>query len=144
MAFSTVRRAATVSAGFGNPLKNDTLFTNSVSLSGTTNATPVPATGSFAPTICRGWIEVRVFGGGGTSPTISIGAITGTDGTSTVTLYAGDSAASSLSATVSGTTRELLVPFKTDLNLTSITVNTTLAGTSPTATMDIDIAATSN
>ena len=150
MAFNTLRRAASISPGFGSPIKNYVLFTNSATISGTsTQATTVPSTGSFVPTVCRGWILVHIYGGGGTSPTAVLQSITGTDGTSTVVLFAvlltiAAALSSGLSATVAGSGLSILIPFETDLNLTTITVNTIMGGTSPTGTLDIDVAGTTN
>lgn len=111
MAF--VRTIQSVLPGFGTPsipVQRVNIATNT----GNTNVT-FPATGSFSPTVGTGMIRVKnnVIG---VNATTKVALITGTDGTTTVQLYAGDAAASA-----AGTGIDETFQFVTDLNLTSIT-----------------------
>lgn len=135
-------RLATIFPGFGQPQSNDTLFLNqNVALSGTSQqSNTIPSTGSFVPTLSRGKVRVKIYAGIGTTPTFTDLVVTGTDGTTTVTLFAfHPNAAIALSTT--GIV-DLEFDFICDLNLTSITIKTTLGGTSPGATMDAEVAGT--
>jgi len=126
---------ADVTIGFGNCIP---VVLQNVALSGTTNTITIPASGSFAPTLSKGYVRVHVYGGGGTSPTVALTSVTFSDGTNTV-LIAGNAVANTLSATASC---DFLIPFELDINATSCVIVLTLAGTSPTATADCAIGAT--
>lgn len=84
-----------------------------------------------------GYLYIRVYTPTGTSPTVLV-TCSLTDGTTTETFYLGSGTAFAL-ATAS--VLRLFIPFATDLNATTITVNTTLGGTSPTAVLDMAVAA---
>lgn len=96
-------------------------------------AIAIPAApASFQPTISNGRIRIRTNTMAGAS-TLIINKITGTDGTTTVELYAGDAAAT---AAATGLERE--IPFCTNLDLTSITVNLTVGVADET--VDVEVA----
>ncbi len=82
-----------------------------------------------------GYLYIRVYAPGGTSPTVIVSASL-TDGTTTETFLLPVAALALTTASV----LRLFVPFATDLSATTITVNTTLGGTSPTASLDIAVA----
>lgn len=130
-----VNSAALVAPGFGTPLVSARA---SVAMSGTGQQTfTVPSSGSLAPTARTGYVRVKVFGGGGTSPTLTDILITATDGTATYTI---DNFHPNTAITLSGTAGlDYLKEFCLDINATSISVLTTMGGTSPTATGDVEI-----
>jgi hypothetical protein len=75
--------------GFGSPVKNDTLFLSLANaLSGTTQA-QVSLTG-FSPTISVGYVRVKLYQFGGTSPTLLSLIVNVDDGTSVVCIYLND------------------------------------------------------
>jgi len=137
------RRLATIFPGFGQGQMNDTLFLNAnQALTSGQNTVAVPASGSFSPTISAGKVRIKVYAGAGTSPTLTDIVVTATDGTTTVTFPQG---AYHPSVAVSMTTTSIIdfeFDFITDLNLTSFSFKITLAGTSPTATADIEVLGT--
>lgn len=92
------------------------------------------ALGTFSPPISAGKIRVQsnVIG---VNATYKVGLITGTDGTTTVQLYAGDQAATANSNSLSET-----IEFITDLALTSINVPVTTANN--TSTVDCEVSGT--
>ena len=121
MAFtSTKSPAGLICIGFGTPTVDTT--------GSTTAASPTVVTlTSFAGSgVCRmGWLKVRVVGLTSLVPTVI--TVTGTDGTTTVTLYW-----SNLTSATSGQGIELIIPFLSELNLTTITLSVThTGGTSP-------------
>jgi hypothetical protein len=135
---------------------NESYKNENVALSGTGQQTKtVPSSGSFSPAINRGYWRVKIYGGGGTSPTLTDLVVNATDGTNTVTMESyHPNAAVALSATsfvdtcgdfifdylptasASGTAGALLQYGATLLNFL-----TTMGGTSPTATADYEVAA---
>lgn len=142
-----VRRLNSIFPTFGSPILNDTLFLEAnVALSGTgQQSTAIPASsGAFAPAISTGKIRYKIYGGGGTSPTLTDVVITATDGTNTVTLGSGVLHPSSAIAIGTGTTGmiDTEIDFILDISATSFTIKTTLGGTSPTASMDVEVCAT--
>jgi hypothetical protein len=99
---------------------------------GATNVT-LPATGAFAPTtVSRGLVRVKsnVIGVNATAQVLNI---TGTDGTTTVDLSAGDAIASR-----AGIGIDHMYQFQSDLNLTSITVAVNIATNN--STVDVEMA----
>lgn len=141
--------------GEGVTVRNDTVYLQSgLALSGTTQQTfPIPATGVILGTT-TGKIRVKVYNGGGTSPTLVQIQVNATDGTNTVPVftyrpntalalsttqwydgffaYLLDTA--SATANAGGATGQLLPGGATSFN-----VLTTLGGTSATASMDVEI-----
>lgn len=133
--------------GMGIP--NVGLFNYGIALSGTTQATKSLTLGTSSNIagysqagssfLQCGWLYLRIYNPGGTSPTVIVAA-TITDGTTTETILLPMSAVFALSAT---SVLRLAVPFATDLLATSISVLTTLGGTSPTASLDLAVACAS-
>ena len=119
------------------------------------SASAVPATGSLTIPIYRGKVRVKIYNGAGTSPTLTKLQISITDGTNTVIVEDRNfGTAVTLSSTNfydgvfnflidystagGGATGTLLAP---TVSTTAIVVNVTptLGGTSPAATMDIEV-----
>lgn len=144
MAFTN--RLSTVVPGMGTPLSNDSLFYQSgVSLSGTTQqSTTLPSSGSFAApnTLSKGYLRIKIYSGGGTSPTLTDLVVTATDGTTTVTMGQFLIHPSTAFALASNAVFDDMQPFLLDINATSFTVKTTLGGTTPTASMDVEVSGT--
>ena len=121
---------------------NIALYNYGVSLSGTTAQTNTLVIGTSSSVggytqagsgyFKIGYLYIRVYGPGGTSPTVIVQASL-TDGTTTETFLL---PASAFALTTTSVLR-LSVPFSSDLLATTITVTTTLGGTSPTASLDI-------
>lgn len=82
--------------------------------------------------ISNGKIRVRSFTVG-TNATFSTGIITATDGTTTVSLYAGDAAASA-----AGNAYDRVFEFCTNLSLTSFSIPVTVAANA--SSVDIEVA----
>lgn len=130
---SLVKTIKSVLRGFGHAttyVKREGVAT----AAGTVNIT-IPASGSFAPTLSNGMVRVKtvsIVSGG----TVLIGKITGTDGTTTVTLKPADAAAGAANEK-----HDRVIPFCTDLDLTSITV-TVIAATQDSV-HDVEVAGNS-
>lgn len=137
MAFTT--RLAIITPSMGSPLSNDTLLLKAgTSLSGTVLQTT--SITSITPTIRAGYVRVKLYNGGGTSPTLAALQIDFTDGTTTETVAVMNPAvAVPLSTTAFF---DVVVPFLLEIGATQINVKTTLGGTSPTASMDYEVAPT--
>jgi hypothetical protein len=140
------RRLSTIFPGFGQPQLNDTMFLNqSLALSGTGQQTSiVPSTTSvtFSPTISAGKMRIKISAGAGTSPTLTDILVTASDGTTTVTFANGVFHPNTAVALSTTSIVEFEFDFICDLNLTSFTIKTTMGGTSPTATMDVEVLGT--
>lgn len=157
MAFN--RRLDQIFPGMGHSLRNDSSFLQTgVSLSGNSQTSTVhPASGVFAPTIGAGRMRVKIYNGGGTSPTLTDFVVTATDGTNTLVLPQSvlhPTVAISLNA---GSWFDIIFDFMFDIATTgaggasagqlsgtigganAFTVKVTFGGTSPTGTMDIDL-----
>jgi hypothetical protein len=88
VAFQTVRVSRTF-PGFGVGIKNDTLYLGSgVALTEAGNPTlvPIPATGVILGTTA-GKIHMKIYNGGGTTPTVTDILVTASDGTNTVRVF---------------------------------------------------------
>jgi hypothetical protein len=87
MTFS--RSIARILPGFGSPIKNDTLFMSvNNALSGTVQA-QISLTG-LTPAITSGYVRVKLYQFGGTSPTLLSLIVNVDDGTSVVAIYIND------------------------------------------------------
>lgn len=131
---SLLKSIMAVLPGFGHAgtyQKREGVATNS---GGDTTIT-VPASGSLTPTLSKGMIRVKT-ATVGVNATVLLKSVTATDGSTTISLYAPDSAASS-----AGVGIERVIPFCTDLNLTSISVVLTV-GTA-NCTHDVEVAGNS-
>ncbi len=150
--------------GSGVSVRNDTASTGykseGISLSGTTaQSNTLPATGTYTTTATTGRFRIKIYNFGGTTPTLLAVNVLASDGTNSVVIFtefiptntgmnlagsttkwyermfdfmvdtassgAGGGASGQLSGTVGG--------------ITSFTVQTILGGTSPTASMDIEV-----
>lgn len=154
---SFVNRVPTIVPGFGSPLQNDTLFlTQNVSLT----AGPVNTSlAGLTPTISRGYVRVKIYGAGGTTPAVSLMDVVIADGTTFVVLLHYSPAAALTMSTVAASGSpytnggsaspavpggmEWLIPFLIDINASQVTVNITMTGTSPTAKLDLEVSGVS-
>jgi hypothetical protein len=134
MAFVTNLNTITPSAGV--PLYQAALTKAGTSLSGT--ALQTTSFTSISPSIRSAKVRVKIYNGAGTSPTLVALVVNVTDGTTTETVYAMNPAV----AVALSTTAWLDVTFQflSELNVTQIDVKTTLGGTSPTASLDVQVA----
>ena len=145
--------------GMGQPLRNDALYLQTgLALSGTAQQTfPIPASGVLVPTTTAGRIRVKIYNGGGTTPAVTDIVITATDGTNTVEILQGtfhtnvavsltatswlefefeyilDTAPSGAGGGASGQLSGVIG------GANAFSVKTTLSGTAPTASMDMEI-----
>jgi hypothetical protein len=154
--------------GFGVGIINDTYYHNyGVALSGTAqqSAGVLPPTGVnsglFAVPFSTFKLRIKVYNGAGTSPTLTDITVTVTDGTNTVTVWSfHPGTAVTLSSTSwydsgplefvvdtaasgsgGGAVGQLIAPVQSATTgaIQTITVKTTLGGTSPAATIDVDV-----
>lgn len=148
--------------GYGVGLKNDSLYLNAgIALSGTGQQSVVilPSSGTFNPGFSACKLRFKIYNGAGTSPTLVDLVLQVSDGTNTVILWVfHPNAAIALSSTQwvdigpldiitdtaasgsgGGATGQLIAPTSSAAGgITSITLKTTLGGTSPTASADIE------
>jgi len=145
--------------GMGQTLRNDpVLLIAGIALSGTgQQSNTIPASGSLALTTTCGRIRCKIYNGSGTSPTVVDLVVTAGDGTNAVTIAQGlfhPNAAVTLSATswfeaefeyivdtaasgAGGGASGQLSGTVGGANV--ITFKTTLGGTSPAASMDVEL-----
>lgn len=132
MAFtSTATPAGLVCIGFGTPTVDVTGSTAAASVTTVTLTNFQGGTTGSNGTIRTGWIKVRLIGVTSLVPTVM--TITGTNGTTTVTL-----AWENYTSATSGQGIERLIPFMSELNLNSVSINFTHTG-STTPTLDCEI-----
>lgn len=124
---SIVNSAVAQYPGFGSPTVVKSSVNNA--LSGTVQQTTTIS--NLSPTTTRGMVRAKVYSLGGTTPAVSGLSIQVSDGT---TPYIIESKA----AGATSTNMDILTNFQVDINVTSVSVLTTLTGTSPTATLDIE------
>ena len=140
--------------GEGVSVRNDSVYYQSGITLSTTGAVsnPIPATGVILGTTA-GKIRIKIYNGGGTSPTIVNIQVNASDGTNTVPLYTYhpttalalsttswfDTYIAYLLDTASSTTNGGAVGQLIAGGATSFSVITTLGGTTPTASMDLEI-----
>lgn len=149
------KRLDAMVAGINVGLRMDSTYQNlAVALSGTApQTTNLPSSGTFPIAYSTGWVRVKIYGGGGTSPTVTQVKIVGTDGTNSVVLDVfNPGTAHNLTAT---SWYDRSIDFLVDVAATGagggasgqlialngvnlIQIITTLGGTSPTASMDIE------
>ncbi len=130
-----VNSVALINPGCGLPAQVQQVLATALSTTGAV-ANTIPTTGTLAQTFRSGKIRVKIFNGAGTSPTLVALIVSVTDGTTTELLYEFSPAVAFALSTTSYV--DLSFDFITDLNANKITVTTTLGGTSPTATMDME------
>ena len=130
-----VNSVALINPGLGVGAQVQQVLATALSTTGAV-ANTIPATGTLAQTFRSGKIRIKISNGAGTSPTLVALQVSVTDGTTTELLFEFSPAvATPLSAT---SYVDLSFDFITDLNANKVTVTTTLGGTSPTATMDME------
>lgn len=141
--------------GYGVGVRNDSVYYQAgIALSTTGQGTsPIPATGTILGTT-RGKIHIKIYNGGGTSPTLTDLLVNATDGTNTVAVFEyHPTVACTLTTThwferifdylldqVTGSTGSGGAAGQL-INGGAVTFNvlTTLGGTTPTASMDLEI-----
>jgi hypothetical protein len=107
---------------------------NAVALSTTSPVTTAVALGTQGYT--NGLIRVKIYHGGGTSPTVEL-QITVTDGTNTYTVLLPTTAFAVPAGANSGI--DIVVDVNVDIEIATVDIITTLGGTTPTASMDYEI-----
>jgi hypothetical protein len=158
MAFN--RRLDSTFPGFGVSVRADsTYLSTGNSMSGTAQQTfTLPTSGTFAVPFTSGRLRVKIYNGGGTTPAVSDLVVNMSDGTNTAYPPQGvyhPNAAQTLSATlwlewifdflfdVSGTSgggSGTVGQFLTSVGgANSVTLKTTMTGTSPTASLDWEL-----
>jgi hypothetical protein len=149
------KRLDAIVAGISAGLRQDSVYVSTgVALSGTAEQTnTLPASGTFPIAYSTGWVRIKIYNGGGTNPTLTSLKILAGDGTNSVLLYALNPAtAHNLTATSwfdecidflvdvaatgagGGATGQLIAAN----GINTITIKTTLGGTTPTATLDAE------
>lgn len=144
--------------GFGVPVQNDSIYLRTGIALSTTGAqtNTIPATGVLAVGTTAGRFRFKIYNGGGTSPTLVTASVTATDGTNTpyplftttpATPFAIGTTGwvdrffdylidtATTTAGAGGATGQLLPG-----GAVTFTISTTLGGTSPTASMDLELA----
>lgn len=155
MAF--VNSVKTIVPSFGSPFANDTLFlATAVALSTTGSQTKTLS--GLSPTVSRGYVRVKIYGAGGTTPAIVSVQVIVSDGTTFVLIgLVNPTTAIALglvavtggaygNAGILGTSvggMDFLFPFIVDISCTQFSVITTLSGTTPTASMDVELSGVS-
>jgi hypothetical protein len=159
MSFNT--SLASTQPGFGSSISSSVNALTAVALSTTgAVANTVPSSGNLVPTfgVIAGKVRVKIYNGGGTSPTLVAIVIKLSDGTNTVTVDAFNPAvAVTLSATswfdglfaflidtgatANGGALGQLISNTTQNGALTLSVTTTLGGTTPTALMDVEVRA---
>jgi hypothetical protein len=122
-------------------------------------ANTIPASGTLTPAfgVVAGRIRVKVYAGAGTSPALAALAIKVSDGTNTVTVAEFNPAVAvtlsstswydgvfifliDVGSTSGGATGQMISNTTTpQIGATTVIVTTTLSGTTPTATMDVEV-----
>lgn len=135
MAFTN--RLFLVVPSFGTPIQNDPLF-----LKQGTVVAAGPVTTSLAgltPALKQGFIRIKVSAGTGTTPTLVRCEVTLTDGTTTEAVF--DYNPNVAPSILSPNQVTLTNPFLSELGVTQVNVITTLGGTGPGGTLDIEVSA---
>ena len=155
------KRVDSIFPGMGQSLRNDAVFVQTgIALSTTgQQSNPIPASGVLAPTTTAGRIRLKIYNGGGTSPTLIDLVITAGDGTNNITL-GGSVLHPTVAVPITATSwLEFEFEYVLDVATTAGTgggsigqllasigganqfsVKTTLGGTTPTASMDVELA----
>jgi hypothetical protein len=108
---------------------------STVAISGTTTTTiTTPVLGAQGYT--NGKIRVKVYNGGGTSPTASI-SVDVSDGTNDFTVYPASAATAIATGTTGGV--DVLIDLNVDIEISTVNIVLTLGGTDPTVDLDYEI-----
>jgi hypothetical protein len=146
--------------GMGQPLRNDAVFLQSgIALSGTAQqSSPIPASGVLSIPTSAGRLRIKIYNGGGTTPALTDIVVTAGDGTNNITL-GGGILHPTVAVTLSATSWlefefEYIIDFATTAGggggsvgqlLASVgganqfAIKTTMSGTAPTASMDLEL-----
>lgn len=153
-------RVDRVVTGITSGLRQDSIYQNlGIALSGTSVQTnTLPGTGTFPIGYSYGQFRIKIYNGAGTSPTLASLKVLVGDGTNTILVYALNPATAhnltstswfdetvqlladvALTGSGGGATGQLIAPTSSVVGgINTITVQTILGGTSPTATMDLE------
>jgi hypothetical protein len=141
--------------GMGSPMRNDAIFLQTgLAMSGTAQQSfPIPASGVLSFQTTTGKIRMKVYNGGGTTPALTDILVTASDGTNSVVI--GNSLLHpTVAVTLIAASNQFFEFFFEYLldsgagggasgtlagGATSFSVKTTMSGTSPTASMDLEI-----
>jgi hypothetical protein len=141
--------------GMGSPLRNDAIFLQtSLAMTGTVQQSwPIPATGTLSFSTTTGKIRMKVYNGGGTTPALTDVLVTASDGTNSVVI--GNSMLHpTVAITLLASANQFFEYFFEYLldsgagggasgtlagGATSFSVKTTMSGTTPTASLDLEI-----
>jgi hypothetical protein len=130
-----INSVALINPGLGAAAQVQQVLGTALSTTGAV-ANTIPASGTLAQTFRSGKVRVKISNGAGTSPTLVAIQITVTDGTTTELIEEFAPAVAFALSTTSFV--DMSFDFICDLNANKITVTTTLGGTTPTATMDME------
>jgi hypothetical protein len=130
-----VNSAAITQPGFGAPAQVQQRQNLSLA-GGTIQQWLIPVTGVLAQAFRCGKVRVKIYGGGGTAPTVLCVTVTATDGTTTEQVA--DVNPCVPYALGTDQVFDYLFTFILDINADVLAIGTTLGGTSPTATMDVE------
>lgn len=122
---SILNSAETISPGFGAASVTGKSLANALTATAT-------KTISLSQTVSRGYVHIRQ-SAANAACTLQL-QVTATDGTNTETIF-NDSA-----ARPAGVLSNVLIPFISDLAYNSFSVVATIGGTSPTTTIDFEVA----
>ena len=147
-----VNRLAQITPSQGAPVGNDSVFLhNTFTLGGTGSATKTMswATSVGVPTISKGKIRFKLQATAGTSPTLILIEFVLDDGTSFVSVERFNPTTAQPIALPSGSPSatapdyiDRVFEFETDINATELSIVVTLGGTTPQATLDVELAGT--
>jgi hypothetical protein len=148
------KRLDAIVAGISSGLRQDSVYQNlNVALSGASQSNTLPSSGTFPIAYSTGWCRLKIYNGGGTSPTLTSLKVSASDGTNSVLIFAfNPSGAHNLSATswfdecfdflvdvaATGSGGGASGQFIALNGISSLTIATNLGGTSPTATLDAE------
>jgi hypothetical protein len=160
MAFN--RRVDSIFPGMGVPVRNDASYVQiglAMTTAGSPQTWPLPASGTFTTPFTAGRFRMRVYNGGGTTPTVTDVIFKVSDGTNTISI-GGGFLHPNVGVLISATTwLEFEFEFVVDVatttgtgggsigqllasvgGATSASVITTMTGASGTASLDVEIA----
>jgi hypothetical protein len=126
----------TLYPGYGQPsvygVKNAVSLTTTGQQTNTFNAANTPGIGQG---MTKGLARVKVYNGGGTSPTVAI-IVQVTDGTNT---YIVANIPATAVAALANSGVDFYIDFGVDISFNAMSILTTLGGTTPTASMDAEL-----
>jgi hypothetical protein len=153
------RRCDSLLPGLGQGFRQDSLLLQTgLAMSGTApQSFPIPSSGTLALTFTAGRVRIKIYNGGGTSPTLVDFFVTAGDGTNTIVI--GQSLVHPNAAIAISATQWFEFEFEFILDVATsgagggasgqlssaigganqMAVKTTMGGTSPTASLDVEL-----